>query len=109
MAAAIFGLIGVLVGGALNFATTYYLQPRQDRSAVQSIARLAYDDCLHYQSTLVRALAESDWWPRNELMSTQVGDRSGARHAQSTEGRSRSWGSATNGAGNADLTTTGGR
>jgi len=74
VAAAIFGLIGVLVGGVLNFVTTMYLQGRHDRSALRSIARLAYDDCLHFQSTLVRALAEEDWWIEGEAINPQVGD-----------------------------------
>lgn len=72
VAAAIFGLIGVLVGGLMTFATTVYLQGRQDRSALRSIARLAYDDCLHFQSTLVRALASGAWWPAGEVISPQV-------------------------------------
>ena len=59
--AAIFGLVGVLVGGVLNFVTTVRIQGRKDRFALRSIARLAYDDCLHFQSTLVRALAEEQW------------------------------------------------
>jgi hypothetical protein len=74
VAAAIFGLIGVLVGGVLNFVTTLYLQGRSNRSAVQSIARLAYDDCLHFQSTLVRALANRQWWPDGEVINPQVHD-----------------------------------
>jgi hypothetical protein len=73
VAAAIFGLIGVLVGGVLSFVTTVFLQRRNDRSAVRSIARLAYDDCLHFQSTLVRALAAGKWWPEEEVISPQVG------------------------------------
>jgi hypothetical protein len=72
VAAAIFGLIGVLVGGLITFATTVYLQGRQDRSALRSIARLAYDDCLHFQSTLVRALASKEWWSAGEVMTLQV-------------------------------------
>jgi hypothetical protein len=72
MTAAIFGLIGVLVGGVLNLVTTMYLQGRQNRSARRSIARLAYDDCLHFQSTLVRALANRAWWPDSEEINPQV-------------------------------------
>jgi hypothetical protein len=71
--AAIFGLLGVLVGGVLNFVTVLYLQGRKDKSAIRSIARLAYDDCLHFQSTLVRALAENTWWPKGEVITPQVG------------------------------------
>jgi hypothetical protein len=72
--AAIFGLIGVLVGGVLNFITTMYLQGRKDRSSLRLVARLAYDDCLHFQSTLVRALADRVWWVEGELIDPQVGD-----------------------------------
>jgi hypothetical protein len=72
MAAAIFGLIGVLVGGVLNFVTTMYLKRSQSRSALRSIARLAYDDCLHFQSTLVRALATEQWWAEPEAIMPQV-------------------------------------
>jgi hypothetical protein len=71
--AAIFGLLGVLVGGVLNFVTVLYLQGRKDKSAIRSIARLAYDDCLHFQSTLVRALAEKAWWANGEVITPQVG------------------------------------
>ena len=74
VAAAIFGLIGVLVGGVLNFVTTMYVQGRSDRSSLRSMARLAYDDCLHFQSTLVRALADGDWWPKGESIEPQLGD-----------------------------------
>lgn len=74
VAAAVFGLIGVLVGGVLSFATTVYLQDRRDRSSLRSIARLAYDDCLHFQSTLVRALATPGWWPAGEAIDPQVDD-----------------------------------
>jgi hypothetical protein len=74
VAAAIFGLIGVLVGGVLNFVTTMYLQVRTDRTSLRLVARLAYDDCLHFQSTLVRALAERRWWTLGELIDPQVGD-----------------------------------
>ncbi len=74
MAAAIFGLIGVLVGGVLNFVTVTYVQGRQDRSSLRSIARLAYDDCLHCQSTLVRTLATKKWWERGEMIKLQVDD-----------------------------------
>ena len=75
MAAAIFGLIGVLVGGVLNFATTAYAQRRQERSSLRSIARMEYDDCLHFQSTLVRTLASGQWWERGEVIDVQVDDR----------------------------------
>lgn len=71
--AAIFGLLGVLVGGVLNFVTVLYLQGRKDKSARRSIARLAYDDCLHFQSTLVRALAQRAWWAKGEVITPQVG------------------------------------
>jgi hypothetical protein len=74
VAAAIFGLIGVLVGGVLNFVTTMYVRSRQERSSLRSIARLAYDDCLHFQSTLVRALATGMWWQKGEVIEFQVGD-----------------------------------
>jgi hypothetical protein len=73
VAAAIFGLIGVLVGGVLNFVTTMYVQGRQERSSLQAIARLAYDDCLHFQSTLVRTLATGKWWQKGEVIKFQVG------------------------------------
>jgi hypothetical protein len=74
VAEAVFGLIGVLVGGVLNFVTTMYVQGRQEQSSLRSIARLEYDDCLHFQSTLVRALASRSWWPESDVISPQVND-----------------------------------
>lgn len=72
MAAAVFGLIGVIIGGVINFVATVYQQNRTDRSARHSIARLTYDDFLHWQSTLVRALAAGSWWPDSSLLKTQT-------------------------------------
>jgi hypothetical protein len=77
VAAAVFGLIGVIIGGVINFVATVYQQNRTDRSARHAIARLTYDDFLRYQSTLVRALAAGTWWPDSSLLKTQtsVADR----------------------------------
>jgi len=72
VAAAVFGLIGVIIGGVINFVATVYQQNRTDRSARHSIARLTYDDFLHFQSTLVRALAASSWWPDSALLKAQT-------------------------------------
>jgi hypothetical protein len=68
----VFGLVGVIVGGVINFVATVYQQRGLDRSARHSIARLTYDDFLHYQSTLVRALAASSWWPDSALLKPQT-------------------------------------
>lgn len=67
-----FGLIGVIIGGVINFVATVYQQNRTDRSARHAIARLTYDDFLRYQSTLVRALAGGTWWPDSSLLKTQT-------------------------------------
>jgi hypothetical protein len=70
--AAIFGLLGVVVGGVLSGVVTWLLQRNQTASASRAIARLAYDDFLHFQSTLVRALAAGEWWDRSYLLEPQV-------------------------------------
>lgn len=72
MTAAIFGLVGVVVGGVLNGLVGWRVQRGQARSSARAIARLAYDDFLHLQSTLVRALAVDRWWDNSHLLEEQV-------------------------------------
>lgn len=72
MTAAIFGLLGVIVGGILNGVVSWQVQRVQTRSSARAIARLVYDDFLHMQSTLVRALAGEHWWDANHLLKLQV-------------------------------------
>jgi hypothetical protein len=72
MTAAIFGLAGVVVGGVLTGVVNWLLQRGQANSAAKAIARLTYDDFLHYQSTLVRGLAAQHWWSRGALLQPQV-------------------------------------
>jgi hypothetical protein len=82
MSAAIIGLVGVVVGAIVGGVANWLVQNsqanRQTASSVRAIARLTYDDFLHYQSTLVRALArDHDWWDRTEALhrQTSVEDR----------------------------------
>jgi hypothetical protein len=70
--AAIFGLLGVMVGGVLNGVVNWWLQRYQTRSSAKTIARLVYDDFLHFQSTLVRSLADQCWWEKEHLLEEQV-------------------------------------
>jgi hypothetical protein len=70
--AAIFGLLGVIVGGVLNGVVNWWLQRGQASSSARAIARIVYDDFLHMQSTLVRALASEHWWDNFHLLKEQV-------------------------------------
>jgi hypothetical protein len=70
--AAIFGLLGVVVGGVLSGLITWLLQRGQTRSSARTIARLVYDDFLHSESTLVRSLAAGHWWKDSYLLQEQV-------------------------------------
>jgi hypothetical protein len=72
VAAAVFGLIGVIIGGVINFVATVYQQRSSNRASRHSIARLTYDDFLRWQSTLVRALADGTWWQDSALLKTQT-------------------------------------
>jgi hypothetical protein len=70
--AAIFGLVGVVVGGVLSGVVNWLLERKRVTSAARAIARLTCDDFLHYQSTLVRALAANGWWDSAFLLEPQV-------------------------------------
>jgi hypothetical protein len=72
LTAAIFGLVGVIVGGVLNGVVGWLVARGQARSSTRAIARLAYDDFLHHQSTLVRALDAGCWWDGADLLGEQV-------------------------------------
>ena len=60
MTAAVFGLIGVIVGGILNAATTAFLQRRIDRSNERSAARLVRSELVRFRSL---AVAAGHWAP----------------------------------------------
>jgi hypothetical protein len=77
MSAAIIGLVGVVVGAVVGGVANWLVQNSQTRrqtaSSVRAIARLTYDDYLHEQSTLVRALARDHaWWDRTEALKLQT-------------------------------------
>jgi hypothetical protein len=71
--AAIFGLLGVIVGGVLNGAVSWWLQRGEARSSARATAGVVYDDFLHMQSTLVRTLDAKEWWETSHLFNEQVG------------------------------------
>jgi DNA-directed RNA polymerase subunit N (RpoN/RPB10) len=78
MSAAIIGLVGVVVGALVTGVSNYLIQNSQSKqeaaAAVRAAARLTYDDFLHRQSTLVRALARQDqgWWTESEVLAPQT-------------------------------------
>jgi len=55
MTAAIFGLIGVVVGGAINFIVTALLQRRTERFDRRSAARLVRSELVRFRSLAVEA------------------------------------------------------
>jgi hypothetical protein len=77
MSAAIIGLVGVVAGaivtGVINWLVQNSQARRQTTSTVKAIAGLTYDDYLHYQSTLVRALDRpGHWWDEGESLERQT-------------------------------------
>lgn len=73
MTAAIFGLLGVIVGGVLNGVVNWWLQRTQTKSSARAIAGVVYDEFRHLQSTLVRSLAADAWWKRSYLFDEDLG------------------------------------
>jgi hypothetical protein len=59
--AAIFGLIGVLVGGLITAGTELFLQRRRERSDARAGRLLLEAELFQAQATINVAL-ESDWW-----------------------------------------------
>lgn len=77
MSTAVIGLAGVVIGAIITGVANWLVQNsqvnRQSAAAVRAVARLTYDDFLHYQSTLVRALArDGEWWDESEVLPPQV-------------------------------------
>jgi hypothetical protein len=71
--AAIFGLLGVIVGGVLNGVVNWWLQRSQTKSSARAIAGVVYDEFRHLQSTLVRSLAAGEWWQPSYLFDEDLG------------------------------------
>ena len=77
MSVAIIGFVGVVVGAVVSGVANWLVQNSQTSrgtaAAVKAAARLTYDDFLHYQSTLVRALARNggSWWRASEVLARQ--------------------------------------
>jgi hypothetical protein len=59
MTAAIFGLIGVIVGGIMNGAATALLQRRAERSDQRSAARLVRSELVRFRSLALEAARRS--------------------------------------------------
>jgi hypothetical protein len=86
MSVAIIGLVGVVVGALITGVANWLIQDSQSKSqsaaAAKAAARLTYDDFLHYQSTIVRALSRNhhdlagsgvaSWWDESEVLPRQT-------------------------------------
>src|SRR6266540_237945 len=63
MTAAIFALLGVVVGGVLNGAVSYTLEARREGKAVRAAARLLHADLSAARTSLALAAVNRDWGP----------------------------------------------
>ena len=61
MTAAIFGLIGVVIGGALNLIGLWVLETRRDRRGTQVAARLLIPDLQECKDALFIAQGDTTW------------------------------------------------
>ena len=61
MLPAIFGLIGVIVGGFLNGAVQWKIASRAERRASRAAARLVMDDLLQVEGEIDQALEDGVW------------------------------------------------
>jgi hypothetical protein len=59
MTAAIFGLVGVIIGGVINFVVTAFLQRRTERSDRRSAARLVRSELVRFRSLALAAARSS--------------------------------------------------
>jgi hypothetical protein len=62
MEVAIFGLIGVVLGGLITFGTQMFFEWRRERRAVRRAKRLVGGELLH-ASTILRSFSDSKIWP----------------------------------------------
>ena len=63
MTAAVFGLLGVIVGGFLNGFVTYRLEVRKERAAARAAARLLMAPAHSAWAELDFAISVRKWWP----------------------------------------------
>ena len=70
MTAAIFGLIGVIVGGLLNVGVTYLFERQRGKSAAQTASRLVYQELMVNGAAVEVAAVHKDWKPLKENLVT---------------------------------------
>jgi len=59
--AAIFGLLGVVVGGVLNGAVAYVLDQRREAKVFKLVTRELFEDLTYVGGTIDRTLKDGDW------------------------------------------------
>jgi len=77
MTAAIFGLLGVLVGGILSGFVSWRLERAREAAAARGVKRLLSNELLGWQAILQVADRQKKWWPDSGVPpdSTTVEDR----------------------------------
>lgn len=73
MAEAIFGLIGVIVGGLLNGGITWLTERKQQRAGAKTAARIVIAEIRDNERTLELALEKRNWDYLKDAVSLQAG------------------------------------
>lgn len=82
VAEAIFGLVGVIVGGLLNGGVTWLTERKQQRAGAKTAARIVIAEIRDNERAIELALEEKNWDYVKDAVSLQAGDEHRARLAQ---------------------------
>lgn len=64
---AIFGLVGVIVGGTITGGSTYFFERRRERRELKRASRLLDEELLIAETAATMCVEQRKWWPREDV------------------------------------------